>query len=95
MKQLTATSNHGRQGGMINTNPVVAALPGQGWRFIRQDDEGDIDVGGVAYFISPVLGFLVYADGSVVAVAPDPDYAEDGVRPVTEFENFSDLVPPS
>ena len=80
---------------MTDANPVVAALPGQGWQYVVrcEDDEEP----GNEYGLSKraVLAFLVYADGSVVAVAPDIEYAENGCRPVTEMEEYRDLLPPS
>ncbi|WP_445186771.1 hypothetical protein ACTXG6_06050 [Pseudonocardia sp. Cha107L01] len=72
---------------MTTTNPVVAALPGQGWRYVVEDAEGPV--------LTPVVGFLVHADGSVVAVAADPDYADNGIRPVAELGAVTTLLPPN
>jgi hypothetical protein len=68
---------------MTRLNPVVAALPAEGWRFVTQDK-----------IVKPVVGFLVHADGSVVAVGVDLDDANTTVRPVDEMYGYNGLLPP-
>ena len=47
-------------------NPVVAALPGTGWRAEYNDDGGDP-------WSEPVIAFIVHANGLVQAVSVAAD----------------------
>lgn len=69
---------------MASDNPVITALPGNGWRYALDNDE---DGGAVRL----VVCFLVHADGSVVAIGLDPSR---GLRPVTDIEDFKELLEP-
>lgn len=64
--------------------PVVAAIPGGGWLAEYRNDDG-------SPFTSPIVAWLVYADGNVTPV----DAGADGwVDTVTDALNFVRLIPP-
>ncbi|MBD9703402.1 hypothetical protein IHE56_15190 [Streptomyces sp. ID01-12c] len=46
-------------------NPVVAAIPGGGWRIQHRDDDGTT-------LDSPVLAWIFYVDGTCKPVDIDP-----------------------
>lgn len=46
-------------------NPVVAAIPGGGWRIEYKDDDG-------TPLISPVLAWAIHADGTCKPIDVDP-----------------------
>ena len=84
--------SHKRQGphedeyvGIVEADaPIVAAVPGGGWRVEYKLDGGEI-------WSDPVLAWLIRSDGSVFAV--DSDVAGI-VSDVTETRNFHQLVAP-
>lgn len=63
---------------------VVAVLPAQGWRVSYRNPDGST-------FTHPLLGWLVWDDGSVEPIDTDP-YGV--VEPVTETANFERLIEP-
>ncbi|PBC96183.1 hypothetical protein BX281_4198 [Streptomyces sp. Ag82_O1-15] len=63
-------------------NPVVAALPGGGWRVAYEQEDGTVE-------ISPLLAWLVLADGQMIPMDAGHDGSVNDPRTTGNFAGMS------